>query len=364
MHNKELERELADTRLLLHKSQAALKISTIETDTLDVSRFPGKSVNANALQSTNNDPLFERYAKITSNQGKTQHSKIPLPSQFEELSNSSISPLRQTSISFREEFLTPQELALLKKGKIPPEYDNPVITSTPPKIYEKSILSDSSLSPTRNERKHSPRTSNTMFIKSNIEDGHAKNNADITLPSLSTIIKVVGVAEKETDTKVVTTVHEHEKELKLLAAERNESELKRKQVEQDLQKQFEKEQDLLKKERDQKEEMEKQERNEAEKINEAQERIEAEKIKEAQERIEAEKIKEAQERERMRIVEIDRLREEEQKELEKLEKERLKKEEEMKKISALENDPLLQKYMSIVKDKKANVIFQFLFHNF
>lgn len=285
------------------------------------------------------DPLFERYAKITSSFEKASNPKIPLPSQFEEFSSSSISPLRQASLSFREDFLTPQELELLKRGRIPPEYEDdlpPIATSTPPKSKGDILPSPPKVSfKTFNDKSDSPAS---LPPPPQTPPKQQKEIVNTVAHQQQQSPKVPTKDPQATDFEAQSytpSIKEQEVQLERLAQERMEAEIRRKQVEQDLQRQFEKEQELLAKERERLDGMERQEKAKA---------------------AEFAKLKESQELERQRLADIERVRQEERlQEEERLEKEKKKREQEMKGIAALENDPLLKKYMAIVQEKKTEV---------
>lgn len=61
LRNKELERELADSRLLLHQAQSAMKIAQ---STQPLETYVPREISP--MRSTVPDPLYDRYAQITS----------------------------------------------------------------------------------------------------------------------------------------------------------------------------------------------------------------------------------------------------------------------------------------------------------
>ena len=278
LKNKELERELADTRLLLHQSQSALKMAN-SNSTVDFGSYTGNNnTKAESYNEPGYDPLYDRYLKISAKLDRSKSSDAQ--------STASTSPNRNySSISIREDFLTPHEYSLLKRGQIPSEQHS-ILSQVPESIPARGVTPP--LEPPVKTTKESK-----------------KEIVNKSIPSVN----------------AVASVQDQEAELVRLAEERKVADAKRKESEE-------------------KKKKEEEERKRLESIATA-------------EKLRVEELEKEQERERLKKAEIERVKELEKMEEEKrIAAERKAKEDALKQVTDLEKDPLLQKYMDIVKSKR------------
>ncbi|KAJ3342312.1 hypothetical protein HDU91_000560, partial [Kappamyces sp. JEL0680] len=322
LRNKELERELADTRLLLHQSQTALKIAQTASTADFVPYQSQRSPYTSHSPDRQSDPLYERYSQIVRDHSSGSIQKIPLPEQYDSYS---ASPPKPATTAWRDDFLTPSEKALLKASRLkqhatPPreaqaghgrEVERPSGTPLLSKLPKRASLPSESLLPTA---------------------------PPVPPPAVSATAPPAAALEatdKEATGKEATestSVKAQEAELLRLAEERKAAEaLRNQRAEEERLRRASEEADRLK--------VLEQERIEAEARAK---KLEEERLAQAQREKEIEKKAQL---EKQRLDEL-------QKEKERVAAEEKKKAEAMQGVLALEQDPVMQKYMAMVKEKR------------